>query len=1087
MAEETNNFDLIGLDAKDDQPTSDPKPPELSPSLRNPLSALKHSTGTKSLSRSDAGIFNNSTNSSSRRPQSYASGAPTPSSLIDLVNNLLRPTETCLMCSEVKYTRSSGRKEDRLLAVVSTIEGDFEESCLFLLKRSGPRAITIRLTIPILADFRIAITQSKPVNLEDEESVLNSKTELILKLSSGGRELCLELQTLDSLQTLVVEIKRLAGIAARENFREEGNTHRWVKFYAITDKIHSPSHTLNNLPNYTPLEAAVAPTNISAILSPSSPFTRALDPGSLTEEILNPLVLTSPGLVDEGLSIEEENARRLKSIKEQWVQKEMRAREAQFTTYDQIRLFVGTWNVNGKYATQTLSPWLQTEDDSEEPDFYILGFQELDLSAEAFLLNDSIREEEWCGAVVSGLGAKAEKYTKLISKQLVGMFLVLFVKTHHLQDISELSLDSAGVGIMGMMGNKGAVAIRLRFRDSYLTFVNSHLAADSNQVERRNQDFQDICRRIGFPASSNLGPNLGPNLGTNLDVADNKRTLPSTLYGFNPSPMYKTSAMTLPRNPRLYTIFDSDHLIWLGDLNYRLSLTASQVHEKLAEENYCYLLNYDQLKLQQLAGKAFSEFNEGDITFAPSYKYDIGTNTYDSSEKKRIPSWCDRILWKSQGGGTDQAGLMEQIHYKSHMELTSSDHKPVSAQFQARIKTVLVDKYQEVYAAMIRELDKFENQSMPDAKVSSNQLDFKTINYLQSKEQTITIENTGQVYLQFQFIPKMDEHSICKPWLWVNPPNGMIMPGEKLRVSFVMLIDRRSAPSLNMGQEQIDDILILHLINGKDYFISVSGKYCPTSLAVSLDYLARLPKPIRHMDPLVDSLLPIENQLSVPLVLWRIVDFLHQYGMEVENLFLNSGNQETMLYIRECLDTGADFDLDRLLIDPTHAPPPTTELDTQFEPPPIDPVSNPFLDGIHSMAEMLIRFLEALPVPVIPYSLYDLCLEASVIGKDAAIQALETLPRIHLNTFLYITSLIKEIVANNQVNNDPLLVERLAVVFASVMLRPERDYSDRYDATLEKKKWFIMFFLVEDEDDLMAGHLHSTHSSANSHISRFQY
>ena len=47
-------------------------------------------------------------------------------------------------------------------------------------------------------------------------------------------------------------------------------------------------------------------------------------------------------------------------------------------------------------------------------------------------------------------------------------------------------------------GNKGAVAARLRFRDSYLCFVCCHLAADPGQLARRNQDYLEICRRLGF-------------------------------------------------------------------------------------------------------------------------------------------------------------------------------------------------------------------------------------------------------------------------------------------------------------------------------------------------------------------------------------------------------------------------------------------------------------------------------------------------------------------------------------------------------------------------------------------------------------
>jgi hypothetical protein len=41
-------------------------------------------------------------------------------------------------------------------------------------------------------------------------------------------------------------------------------------------------------------------------------------------------------------------------------------------------------------------------------------------------------------------------------------------------------------------------------------------------------------------------------------------------------------------------------------------------------------------------------FTEPPITFAPTYKYDRYSTTYGSCDKRRIPAWCDRILYHSR-------------------------------------------------------------------------------------------------------------------------------------------------------------------------------------------------------------------------------------------------------------------------------------------------------------------------------------------------------------------------------------------------------------------------------------------------------
>ena len=73
-----------------------------------------------------------------------------------------------------------------------------------------------------------------------------------------------------------------------------------------------------------------------------------------------------------------------------------------------------------------------------------------------------------------------------------------------------------------------------------------------------------------------------------------------------------------------------------------------QVKHLSTMSDFKSLYKYDQLHRQRNLGKAFKDFTESQPTFMPTYKYDPGTDEWDSSEKARAPAWCDRILWKGE-------------------------------------------------------------------------------------------------------------------------------------------------------------------------------------------------------------------------------------------------------------------------------------------------------------------------------------------------------------------------------------------------------------------------------------------------------
>ncbi|KAM0891818.1 hypothetical protein ACQ4PT_026121 [Festuca glaucescens] len=249
-------------------------------------------------------------------------------------------------------------------------------------------------------------------------------------------------------------------------------------------------------------------------------------------------------------------------------------------------------------------------------------------------------------------------YRLTASKQMVGIFLCVWVRADLMPRVTGLRVSCVGRGIMGYMGNKGSISISLTLQGSptaastSLCFVCTHLASgekDGDEV-RRNCDVAEILKRTRFPHPHRFS-----------------RPIP----GLSPE-----------------TILDHDKVIWLGDLNYRLLSTGGGETRGLLERNeWRALLERDQLRAEQRAGRVFGGgWEEGEIRFPPTYKYLAESDTYamaalsssgkPSRDKKRTPAWCDRILWRGEG--------MDQAWYERG-ESRFSDHRPVNSLFSIRL------------------------------------------------------------------------------------------------------------------------------------------------------------------------------------------------------------------------------------------------------------------------------------------------------------------------------------------------------------------------------------------------------------------
>ncbi|KNZ49901.1 uncharacterized protein VP01_470g6 [Puccinia sorghi] len=344
-----------------------------------------------------------------------------------------------------------------------------------------------------------------------------------------------------------------------------------------------------------------------------------------------------------------------------------------------------------------------------------------------------------------------DPYVVIHTENLVGLFTCVFVKSSERAKMRDIAVTTVKTGMKGRYGNKGAILARLVIDDSSICFINCHLAAGQKHVRQRNSDLIDILEeKSGFP-----DPPERPTTTSNTSHHQS-----SSGRSKNQKEMVEMSSGVYVGGGNGSSISDHEICFLQGDLNYRIDAQREDVIRAIAAGEYWKLLEFDQLSREKKLNPScrLRAFNEPPIRFHPTYKYDPlvslslclyiyiymmeienvvgdfffprGTHMYDSSEKARVPAWCDRILYRTaieessetewspgtiyiqqqqdERSGANPARpstttttttttarpvnslpvmtrMVESLDYRRY-EVNISDHRPVSATFQILVK-----------------------------------------------------------------------------------------------------------------------------------------------------------------------------------------------------------------------------------------------------------------------------------------------------------------------------------------------------------------------------------------------------------------
>jgi len=336
-------------------------------------------------------------------------------------------------------------------------------------------------------------------------------------------------------------------------------------------------------------------------------------------------------------------------------------------------------------------------DHASLPDIVVLSLQEVSSIAYSFLGGALLAP--YFGRFVEAVqlaGGGSHAYRHLITHNVGMTGIVVLAKPEISANIEWLQTAETGVGWYEM-GNKGAAAIRLGYKADDmqylvpLTLVAAHLAPAEDAWQRRNEDWENIVRRLAFKSPHTNTASLSQALPK--DANDEEEPLLGQ----------PTSNIKSKRN--VQSMFTSGSPIFLaGDLNYRSSDVGPQpeehetfpqpVESEAHPQHWSQLFKSDQLNREREAGRTLHDLKEASVSFPPTYKFSekqqesMTKDQFMSEDAKvskwlwsshRFPSWCDRVLFSSGlKPSNDDSDCLTKLKYKALSIQPTSDHRPVA-------------------------------------------------------------------------------------------------------------------------------------------------------------------------------------------------------------------------------------------------------------------------------------------------------------------------------------------------------------------------------------------------------------------------
>eukprot|EP00833_Pecoramyces_ruminatium_P006151 jgi/Orpsp1_1/1180183/evm.model.c7180000072415.2 len=337
---------------------------------------------------------------------------------------------------------------------------------------------------------------------------------------------------------------------------------------------------------------------------------------------------------------------------------------------DSLKVLCGTWNVGGFQPKEKVDPnepldlsgWIKVPEVDFIPEIVVLGFQELMKPTQSAKkprtlsqmenstkIIDTILYDNWIPQIQSNLEKifPNEKYTIEVVHRYFGLGIIVLKRNHNITEteilhsstqpnsnlngcnspsyeIKSISIGSVGTGLLGFIGNKGAVSVGLEL-DIGLNeplkpcFIATHLHAfpGLNNFVERNEQVNYILDTL---------------ILSKIEKVEADKVIP-----INGGKEGWTWIFSKQLSKDLYSkVQDYDFAIIMGDMNYRLLQKKGEKHHNqvtsfVDQNKYDDLLVYDELRHIR-SQKSFREAKKNPEE-KPNQSHEIGSRSINNIEK----------------------------------------------------------------------------------------------------------------------------------------------------------------------------------------------------------------------------------------------------------------------------------------------------------------------------------------------------------------------------------------------------------------------------------------------------------------------